>query len=173
MKEVIRIKKTLIILLVLTCLFGLVSCDPGVNNLYRDDLLANTVKIELVHYENENPELIPINAKNPHFDINKATLIAALDETHFEDILSDVTEIDYLVYGTVLNEPMGKTLVLYQSNGNMIVLYGCVYTNEKDETFYYGDCYVFDENGVFVENIGSVGHLFADEMEATYFAKNQ
>jgi len=166
-------KKALIILLVLTCLFGLIGCDPGVNNLYRDDLLANTVKIEFVYYENENPELISINAKEkPHFDINKATLIATLDETHFEDLLSDVANNDFLFFGTALNEPMGKTLVLHQSNGNMIVLYGCVYTNEKNKTFYYGDCYVFDENGVLVEYIGRVGSLFPDEIEATYFSKN-
>ena len=163
-------KKTLIFLLVLTCLFGLVGCDPRVNNLYKDDLLANTVKIEFVHYENENPEVIRINAKQkPQFDFNKITLIATLDATCFEDLLSDVAENEYFIYETALNEPLGKTLVLYQSNGNMIVLYGCVYTNEKNKTFYYGDCYVFDENGVFVEHIGRVGHLFSNTIEETYF----
>lgn len=166
-------RKVLIIVLVLTCLFGLVACDPGVSYLNKDELLANTVKIELIHYENENPKLLRIGAKeNPRFDFNKATLIATLDETHFEDILNDVAEIDYLIFGTALNEPLGKTLVLYQSNGNMIVLFGCVYTNEKNKTFYYGDCNIFDENGVFVEHIGDVGYLFLDEIESTYFQNN-
>ena len=166
-------KKALIIVLVLTCLFGLVGCDPAVKTLYKDELLANTTKIELVDYENENPELLNLSRKEkPRFDFNKATLIATLDETHFEDILSDVAEIDYLDFGTALNEPMGKTLVLHQSNGNMIVLFGCVYTNEKDKTFYYGDCFVFDENGVFVEYIGDVGYLFLDEVESSYFQNN-
>ena len=166
-------KKALIVVLILTCLLGLVGCDPGVNNLYKDELLANTVKIELFHYENKNPKLLRTSAREkPSFDFNKATLIATLDETHFEDIINDVTQIDYFVFGTALNEPMGKTLVLYQNNGNIIVLYGCVYTNEKNKTFYYGDCYIFDENGVFVEYIGDVGYLFLDEIEATYFQKN-
>ena len=32
-----------------------------------------------------------------------------------------------------------------------------------------GDCYVFDENGVFIEHIGDVGYLFSDTIESTYF----
>ena len=66
----------------------------------------------------------------------------------------------------------GKTMILYQSDGNMIVLFGCVYTNEKNKTFYYGDSYVFDENGVFVEYIGDVGQDFGDWIESTYFSNN-
>jgi len=77
-----------------------------------------------------------------------------------------------LYYGKALNEPMGKTLVLYQSYGTMVVLYGCVYTNEKNKTFYYGDCYMFDKNGALVKYIGDVGHLFSDTIEAKYFANN-
>lgn len=163
-------KKALVIVLVLTCLLGLVGCDPATNNLSKDELLANTVKIELIDYENESPELLTLSGiKKPKFDYNKATLIATLDESRFEDIINHVAENDYLDFGTALNEPMGKTLVLYQSNGNMIVLYGCSYTNEKDKTFYYGDCYVFDEDGVFIEYIGDVDHLFSDMIESTYF----
>jgi len=163
-------KRVLIIILALTCLLGLVGCDPGINNLSEDELLANTVKIELIDYENESPKLLNLRGmKKPKFDFNNATLIATLDESRFEDIINYVAENDYQVFGTALNEPMGKTLVLYQSNGNMIVLYGCIYTNEKDKTFYYGDCYVFDENGVFIEHIGDVGYLFSDTIESTYF----
>ena len=166
-------KKLLAIALVLASLLCMVGCDPGVKNLYHDELLANTVRIELVDYENDSPKLLRLSArKKPCFDLNKAALVATLDEAHFEDILNDVAEGDYLDFGTALNEPMGKTLVLYQSNGNMIVLFGCVYTNEQDKTWYYGDCYVFDENGVFVEYIGDVGHLFSDMIESTYFVNS-
>lgn len=166
-------KKVLIIVLALTFLLGLVGCDPSTNHLYNDELLANTVKNELYHYENQNPKLIHIGTKTkPIFDFSKATLVATLDETYFEDILNDVAEKDYMVRGTALNEPMDKTLVLHQSNGNMIVLFGCVYKNENGRTFYYGDCNVFDENGVFVEYIDDVDHLFLDKVDATYFENN-
>lgn len=168
-------KKALMILLVLTCLLGLVGCDPRTNQLPKDEVLANTVKIELVYYENKNPELLNIRrtrGEKPHFDFNKATVMATLDESHFKDLLNEVTDTRYTFYGTSLNEPMGKTLILYQSNGNMIVLFGCVYKNEKGGTRYYGDCNIFDENGVFIEHIGDVGYLFSDRIEATYFQNN-
>ena len=163
-------KKLLVFLCILTCLFSLVSCDPGVKRLDKDELFANTVKIELVDYENGNPKLLRLKGKEkPKFDFNNATLIAALDESRFEDILKEVAEYDYLVFGTALNEPMGKTLILYQSNGNIIVLFGCTYTDDNNENFYYGDCNVFDSNGMFVEHIGDVGYQFGDMIESKYF----
>jgi hypothetical protein len=161
-----------ILSLVFCCLFllGFSSCDPGVNNLDRDDLIDNTVKIELYDYENKNPELIRVKGnEKPEFDFSKATLIGALEEDHFEDILNDISEWDYLLFGTALNEPMGKTLVLHQKDGNMIVMFGCSYTDRNNKTFYYGDCYVFTSDGVFVEHIGDVGHLFSERVESTYF----
>ena len=46
-------KKLLVFLCILICLFSLVSCDPGAKRLDKDELFANTLKIELVDYENE------------------------------------------------------------------------------------------------------------------------
>ena len=166
-------KKTLAIVLVFTFLFVLVGCDPGSRTLNKDELLANTVKIELYEYQNENPELLRISGKKkPHFDFDNATLIATLNEAYFEDLMNDLANDTYLVFGTALNEPMGKTLVLHQQNGNMYVLFGCTYINDKEKTFYYGDCYVFDENGKFVEYVGDVGHLFGEEIASRYFQNN-
>ncbi|MBP3922484.1 MAG: hypothetical protein J6D27_05915 [Ruminiclostridium sp.] len=166
-------KKFLAALLVIICLFALVGCDPDINTINKDELLAGTIKIELYDYENENPKLVNINSHSkPSFDFNKATLIGTLDEKHFESLLSEVAECYYTYYGRALNEPMRKTLVLHQSNGNMIVLFGCIYESEKSGTYYYGDCYVFDKNGVFIELIGDVGYLFLDHVESTYFKDN-
>ncbi len=163
-------RKIIIAVLVFICLLGLTACDPGVRNLDRDELLANTVKIELFNYENEKPDLLRLaGKKKPSFDFSKAVLIGELEEAHFEAVINEVAECDYFVFGKALNEPMGKTLVLYQNNGDMIVLFGCLYKNEKGRNFYYGDCCVFDENGVFVDHIGDVGHLFTEELESRYF----
>ncbi len=165
-----RISFVFMLMCVLSCLFGLIGCDPGINKLDADELLANTAKIEWVNYTNDDPKIIPINKKNrPIFDFNKTSLIATLDESRFEDIFNDLASIDYLIFETALNEPMGKTLILYQSNGNMIVFYGCLYTNEKGETLYPGDCYVFDKSGVLVEYIGRTGFTFSDWIESEYF----
>ena len=97
-------KKILIIVLILTCLLGLIGCDPAVHYLSKGELLANTVKIELYNYENKKPILSDVNSwRKPKFDFNKATFIATLDESYFEDIITDITENEYLAVGTALN----------------------------------------------------------------------
>ncbi len=166
-------KKVLSLICLLCCLFLLFGCDPGTHHIDKDELIANTVKIELYDYENEDPKLLRINGKKkPKFDFDDATFIATLDESHFDAILEDIAAREYLDFGTALNEPMGKTLVLHQSNGNIIVLFGCTYTDEDDETRYSGECYVFDEYGALVEYIGRVGHTFSDHIVSTYFQGN-
>ena len=166
-------KKALIIMLALICLLGLVGCDPGVKTLDEGELLENTVKIELFYYENTNPELINLNSKKtPSFDFSKATFIAALDESLFEDVVKDIAKQECLIFGNALNEPIGKAIILYQNNGNMIVLCSCVYKKENAPTKYYGECNIFDENGMFIEHIGRVGSDYVDTLEAQYFENN-
>ena len=164
-------KKVLIIVFALICLVSFAGCDPAAKKLDADELLNNTVKIELVHYENEEPKLIRAGRrKAPTFDFSKTTLIATLDASSFEDIVTDIAEVEFLVLGrSLLNEPIGKTMILYQRDGNMIVIFGCAYENEKGGTRYYGECNVFDENGVFIAYIGDVSSSYVDALEEKYF----
>ena len=163
-------KKALVILLVLICFLGLVGCDPGTNHLDKKQLLQNTTKIELYQYENENPKLIRIGArKKPVFDFNKATLIATLDDSHVKEVVEDIAKHEMLVFGRTLNEPIGKTMVLHQSNGNMLVMYGCIYKKENSPTKYYGMCDLFDENGTFVEYLGDIDSSYVNLLESKYF----
>jgi hypothetical protein len=164
-----NVKKTLSILCFCLLLLSLVGCDPAVYTISKGSL-SNIVKIELYNYENNAPEIIDVDGeKKPKFDFNKATLIATLDESRFDEILNEISSFHYTNYGNALNEPMGKTLVLHRSNGNFIVLFGCIYTNENGNTFYYGDCYEFHKDGSFYTHTGDVGYLFSDRIEAKYF----
>lgn len=166
-------KKILAILLILTCLLGLVGCDPGRNTIDGNALLESTTKIELFYYENTNPRLINLyGKKTPTFDFGKATLIATLDDALFEDVVNDIAKQECLVFPRVLSEPIGKTMILYQENGNMVVLFSSVYKKENALPKYYGACYVFDENGVFVEHIGSISSDYVDTLESQYFIDN-
>lgn len=163
-------KRALIIVFAFACLLGLVGCDPGTNTIDGEELLKNTVKIELVSYENTDPQLFILNSKKtPAFDFSKTTFIAELDETYFEDVIKDIAEQECLVFRKALNEPIGKTMILYQENGDMVVLFSCVYKNGKKPTRYFGECNIFDENGRFLEHIGSIGSDYVDVLEATYF----
>ena len=163
-------KRVLSIAFVLICLLGLVGCDPGWDEIDGDELLENTVKIALFDYENTNPKLLKLHRKKkPVFDFSKATFVAELDESHFEDVIKDMDGRQCLLFGNALNEPIGKTMVLYQESGNMVVLFGCVYKDGNQPTKYYGECNIFDENGMFIEQIGSIPSDYIDSLEAKYF----
>lgn len=167
-------KKVLIIIFVLTCLLGLVSCDPGTKTLDKVELLVNTVETELVYYENENPKDIYYRGKNtPIFDFSKVTPIATLDASHFVDVADELSRIEFLVFPQALNEPIGKALILYQNNGNMIVLFNGAYENKKGNSKHVGACSIFDETGMFIEHIGNCVPNCIDTFESKYFASNK
>lgn len=161
----------LIFVFAISCLFGFTSCDPTANVLDTDELLTNTVKIELVNYKNDNLKIIlNLDGNNkPTFDFNKVTLIATLDDSKIEDVVNCIGNYDFLYFSRTYNEPIGKTLVLYQKNGDMLVLYGCIYTNSKGSTVFPGACIIFDKDGNYVEYIGDFGYAGMDTIVHRYF----
>jgi hypothetical protein len=149
-------------------LFCFAGCDPIFHGIDAEKTLATTVKIELVDYKNENPKFLKLKKKEkPKFDFSKATLIATLDDSQFENIINDMSKITLLMFSRALNEPIGKTIILYQQNGDMIVFYSTVDTDSKD---YYDGCTKFDKNGVFIEYLGDIDsyNLFTSLL-STYF----
>lgn len=163
-------KKTLAALLALACLLGLTACDPGWARVDGEELLSNTVKIELAEYENTDPKLFQMGWKERScFDFEKTTVIGELDESSFEEILNDIASYDLMVFDRALNEPIGKTLILYQRDGNMIVLFGGVHENDNGRKKSYGQCNVYDENGKLVEYLGDINTGFVAELEERYF----
>ncbi|MBE6594427.1 MAG: hypothetical protein E7644_01375 [Ruminococcaceae bacterium] len=165
----------LLLVCVLTCLHVFTGCDPSRHALDIDELLRSTVKVELVEYINENPKHIKnLNGRHkPTFDFNKVTPIATLDDSQIEDLIHDLGEYEYLYFNRTLNEPIGKTLILHQINGNMLVLFGCIYESENDGTFYYGGCIMFDKDGKYIEYIGDFGYAGMEKLETKYFSTSK
>ena len=162
----------LTVVFLVACLFVLIGCDPVQYKLDVNELLSNTVKIELVYYKNENPELYQLNKwqkKRPTFDFNKVTPIATLDDSKIEDVVNLLGECRYTYWNRTWNEPIGKTLILYQKNGDMLILYGCTYTNKKGKTSYPGACIKFDKDGNYIKYIGDFGYAGMDTIEQRYF----
>lgn len=163
-------KKRWIAVFVLACLMMLPGCDPGTKTLDGKALFSNTVRVELYQYDNPSPANLRIGGKKTAvFDFSHATLLGTLDESQYEDLAKEITGYETLLFGRVLNEPIGKTLVLHQSDGNMVVFYGCVYRNRWGGTRYYGECNIYDENGMFVSNLGDIESDFVDKLEVKYF----
>ena len=146
-----------VIIGVFFCLLSFAGCDPDRNVLDVNYLLENTTKVELVFYNNDEPEILNLNGKEkPKFDFNKATLIETLDITYTEDILNDLASGAFLDFNRALNEPIGKTIILYQRNRCMYVFYKQSYTDKKGSVRYPRECVRFDENGEFIEYIGDL-----------------
>lgn len=166
-------KKLLIVISILVCLLTLTGCDPSTTTLTREEQVSHTIKIELVQYTNEKPKFVDIDGDNtPVFDFDKVSFIAELDEAYTEEVIQDIWQQELVCWGRSLNEPIGKTLILYQDDGNMLVLYGCVYKSGWRATRYYGECVMFDENGTFVEYFGDIPHEYVDQLAAEYFVSD-
>ena len=163
-------KKMLAALLALACLLGLTACDPGWARVDGEELLSNTVKIQLVEYENTAPKYYRLGRKQQAcFDFDQTTLLAELDEFGFEDLINDIASYDLMVFDMALNEPIGKTLILYQSNGNMIVLFGGVHQYDNGRKKIFGQCNVYDETGKLVDYLGDISSNYVDELAERYF----
>ena len=163
-------KKCLILVLALACVLGLLGCDPAMDRLDGEQLRDNTVKIELYAYENDAPRLIRADKMDASvFDFGKATFQAALEEERIEEVAAEIAEQELLLFDRTLNEPIGRTLVLHQSDGTMIVLFGSVYRTKVGLNQYFGYCNRYDENGAFVEYLGDLSHSFVDELADRYF----
>ena len=161
-------KKVLLLVFAFVFLFSLMGCDPSFYYFEENYLLENTVKIELYDYQNDSPRIIKRSEEEPVFDFSKATLIATADETRFEKILTELNSMAYGRYATSANAPVGKTLVLHQKDGTMIVLFGCRAKNEKGRNTFWGNCLLFDENCIFLDYFGETYGNFAADM-SVYF----
>ena len=181
-------KKILSLALLFAFLFSFVGCDPTFYYFKDNYLLENTVKIELYDYKNDAPRKIDRREEMPVFDFSKATLLKTLErpeiellsetpdettgeavaKTPFEELLDFLSTYGYAYYSTCTNEPVGKTIVLHLKDGNMIVFYGCRTKNDKGRKRTFGDCIIFDQNGVFLDYMGETWGNFSMDT-AVYF----
>ena len=163
-------KILLIIMCVWISILSFVGCDPAFNYIKEEETLADTVKVELVDYKNESPKYIRLKKEKPKFDFDKITLIATLDNSLIKDFVKDISQQTLLLYLTAANEPIGKTIILYQANGDMLVWYAGSYTNAKGKTSNYAGCTKFDKNGEFIQYLGHIDTATCmDIFEEKYF----
>ena len=155
----VKDKLRIAIFAVLVMLFLYYGRNPYDKVMDAEDVRLNTTKIELVYYENPNPRRLDLNFwRKPVFDPDKTTFIASLDKAECEDIIAAITDRSYLYNGLCANEPVAETIILYQNNGNMVVLY-----NVEE----FRDCVIFDGNGRYVNCIGRhSGSFFKELMES-------
>ena len=83
------------ILLLVFLYFPLAACDPAVNK-YQYEELSGIVRVELIQYDNNEPELINTFLTNRHmqrFNFNKEELIETMDSDKKSDFIKELSEI--------------------------------------------------------------------------------
>lgn len=148
-------KKFILVIILMVSIFltGCVS-DPETYYFAAADLIANTIKIELVECKNEKLEMIEVNEKSiTNFDYNEVEPIDNLDNSQFESFIIELSSITFHKRNYSANKPIGKTLVLHQKNGDMIVL-SCTLVDGRG----YGFASKFDSNCNYITHIA----YFAD-----------
>lgn len=146
-------KKSISIFMVFL-LIVLTGCEPPAYYFDSNDLIANTVKIELLSCKNNNPGMIEVDENNiPSFDYNDVETIDSLDHNQFESFIIELSTIRFHIYNHSVNKPIGRTLILHQKNGDMIVL-SCTLINDVSYSFISK----FDSNNNYITHIA----FFAD-----------
>lgn len=154
-----------ITLLFTLTLFGCVS-DPNTYYFDSNILLNNTMKIDLVYYQNDAPEMIVVDQSDfPNFEFGSSTVIETLDSSLLESFILELSLITFHIQNKSSNSPVGNTLILHQTNGNMIVI-SCTLIDGTAYSFVS----TFDSDSHFIEHIARFADRPKfDEMLQKYF----
>ena len=90
-------KKFILVIILMVSIF-LTGCVSDPETYYFDaaDLIANTIKIELVECKNEKLEMIEVNEKSiTNFDYNEVEPIDNLDNSQFESFIIELSSITF------------------------------------------------------------------------------
>lgn len=150
-------KKIYFILLATIMMMSLAGCvtDPPTYYFNAAELIENVIKIELVDFVNEKPEIVIVD-DNTMLSINmaNATLIKELNNEKVNSFIEDLSTITFHAENISVNSPLGYTVIMYMKNQEIVVL-SCTVVDGLG----YCMAAVFTVEGEFVEHIAS----FADE----------
>lgn len=148
--------KHLFFIIIIILSFTLYGCVSDPNTYYFDSsiLITDTLEIELVFYQNDSPKMITVSDnKFPSFIYENSTSLEMLDTSLLDSFILELSTITFHDQNESANSPVGNTLVLHQSNGDMLII-SC----SLIEGIAYSFVSRFDSNNNYIEHIAS----FAD-----------
>ena len=139
------------IICVLVSLGGCVW-DPASYLFDYDELKEQIATVELINYENDNPEIIKDASEVMPFDFNKEEVIETLDADKIDDFALDLSEIRFLINSKSADAPVGICIKITCANSEFIII---SWTLIHDD----GYCFVeiFNSQGDLIKHIGWVG----------------
>ena len=122
--------------------------DPELYQFEYEKLKGQIASVELIHYENDNPEIIKDASEVMPFDFNKEEVIETLDANKIDDFALDLSEIRFMNDSDFAKEAIGICIKITYENGEFIII-----TSTLMDVA-YGLVEVFDSNGYPIEYIG-------------------
>ena len=122
--------------------------DPELYQFEYEKLKGQIASVELINYENDNPEIIKDASEVMPFDFNKEEVIETLDADKIDDFALDLSEIRFMNDSDFAKEAIGICIKITYENGEFIII-----TSTLMDVA-YGLVEVFDSNGYPIEYIG-------------------
>ena len=143
--------KKRIVMITCLCLFVLLNgcvSDPPTYFFEYENLKGQIASVELIHYENDNPEIIKDASNVLPFDFTKMEVIETLAADKIDDFVTDLSETGFMDYSSFAKEPVGICIKITYKDGKFIII-----TSTLMDVA-YGIVEVFDSNGYPIEYIG-------------------
>ena len=146
--------KKRIVMITCLCLFILLNgcvSDPPTYFFEYEKLKGQIASVELINYENDNPEIIKDASEVMPFDFDKEEVIETLDANKIDDFALDLSEIRFMNDSDFAKEAIGICIKITYENGEFIII-----TSTLIDVA-YALVEVFDSNGFSIEHIGKPG----------------
>lgn len=143
-------KKTISCIMIICVLVSLGGCvwDPASYLFDYDELKEQIATVELINYENDEPEKIDDDSKILPYNFVKEEVLETLVADKINDFVTDLSDIRFLDYSSFAKEPVGICIKITYKDGKFIII-----TSTLMDVA-YGIVEVFDSNGYPIERIG-------------------
>ena len=152
-------KKVLSCICLVSLLFLLTACDPGMFQYDYDELKESVVRVEYIYYDNPNAKRLNeffVDKKDRllPFDFDKMEIREVLPDEKLNDFLKDLCECYIMMHWVHSDSPKGNCIRVIYNNGDFEII-----TNRAGE--YVGSFY----------STGEVKRFIGDGVGNSIFSK--
>ena len=105
--------------------------DPELYQFEYEKLKGQIASVELIHYENDNPEIIKDASEVMPFDFDKEEVIETLDANKIDDFALDLSEIRFMNDSDFAKEAIGICIKITYENGEFIIITSTLIRSEE------------------------------------------
>ena len=157
-------KKVLSCICLVSLLFLLTACDPGIFQYDYDELKKDVVRVEYIYYN--NPDAVKLDEflvnkrdKLLPFDFDKMEIQATLSQDKVDEFLQDLCKYEIMMDWIHLDSPQGDSIRVVYEDGSFEALSIC---GDSDWNGYY--------SGSFYSN-GDVKRFIGWGISRDFFSK--